>query len=84
MTRSGRGTTPLRVYPLRMWEFCIAGAVVPVRVKMIKDTNESVQSNLVLVPEFPVGIISIVATLSIGAIIKAAKKMSFFQIGKMY
>lgn len=51
---------------------------------MIKDTNESVQSNLVVVPEFPVGIISIMATLSIGAIIIAAKKMSFFQIGKMY
>jgi hypothetical protein len=47
--------------------------------------NESVQSSLIVVPEFPVGIASIVATLAIGAIIIASKRMSFFQmIGKMY
>jgi hypothetical protein len=38
----------------------------------------------VVVPEFPIGIISIMATLSIGAIIIAEKRMSYFQIGKMY
>jgi hypothetical protein len=36
-----------------------------------------------VVPEFPVGIASIVATLAIGAaIIIAAKRMSFLQMGK--
>ncbi len=36
-----------------------------VRVEKIKDTNESVQSGLTVVPEFPVGIASIAATLAI-------------------
>lgn len=43
------------------------------------------QSNLVAVPEFPAGIASTVATLSIGAIIIiTATRMSFIQMGKMY
>jgi hypothetical protein len=49
------------------------------RVERIKkDTSESVQSNLVAVPEFPAGIASTLATLSIGAIIIiiAATRMS--------
>jgi hypothetical protein len=55
-----------------------------VRVEKIKDTNESVQSGLTVVPEFPVGITSIVAAIAIAAIIIAAKRMSFLQMGKMY
>lgn len=55
-----------------------------VRVEKIKDTNESVQSGLTVVPEFPVGIASIVTTLAIAAIIITAKRMSFLQMGKMY
>lgn len=54
------------------------------RVEKIKDTNESVQSGLTVVPEFPVGIASIVTTLAIAAIIITAKRMSFLQMGKMY
>jgi hypothetical protein len=37
-----------------------------------------------VVPEFPIGITSIVTTLAIAAIIIAAKRMSFLQMGKMY
>jgi hypothetical protein len=37
-----------------------------------------------VVPDFPVGIASIAATLAIAAIIIAAKRMSFFSMGKMY
>ena len=55
-----------------------------VRVEKIKDTNESVQSGLTVVPEFPVAITSIVATIAIAAIIIAAKRVSFLQMGKMY
>jgi hypothetical protein len=85
VTRSAGVTTLQRGYPLKMWGVYIAGAV-PLRVERIKkDTNESVQSNLVAVPEFPAIIASIVATLSIGAIIIiAATRMSFLQMGKMY
>jgi hypothetical protein len=56
----------------------ISQAPFTVRIEKIKDTNESVQSSLIVVPEFPVGIASIVATLAIGAIIIAAKRMLFF------
>jgi hypothetical protein len=55
-----------------------------VQVEKIKDTNESVQSGLTVVPEFPVGIASIVATIAIAAIIIATKRMSFLKMGKMY
>jgi len=56
-----------------------------VRLEKIKDMNKSVQSGLTVVPEFPVGIASIAATLAIAAIIIAAKRMSsFVQMGKMY
>ena len=55
-----------------------------VRVEKIKDTNEMVQSGLTVVPEFQVGIASIVATLAIAAIIITAKRMSFLQMSKMY
>jgi hypothetical protein len=43
-----------------------------------------VQSGLTVVPEFQVGIASIVATLAIVAIIITAKRMSFLQMSKMY
>ena len=55
-----------------------------VRVEKIKDTNEMVQSGLTVVPEFQVGIASIVAKLAIAAIIITAKRMSFLQMSKMY
>ncbi|MBD0299143.1 MAG: hypothetical protein ICV82_02430 [Nitrososphaera sp.] len=55
-----------------------------VRVEKIKDTNEMVQLGLTVVPEFPVRIAFIVVTLAIAAIIIAAKRMSFLQMGKMY
>lgn len=55
-----------------------------VRVEKIKDTNEMVQSGLAVVPEFQVGIASIVAKLEIAAIIITAKRMSFLQMSKMY
>jgi hypothetical protein len=55
-----------------------------VRVEKIKDTNEMVQSGLTVVPEFPVGIASIVTTFVIAAIIIAAKRMSFLHMGKVY
>jgi hypothetical protein len=37
-----------------------------------------------VVPDFPVGIASIAATLGIAAIIIAARRMSFIPMGKMY
>ena len=43
-----------------------------------------VQSGLTVVPEFPVGIASIVTTFVITAIIIAAKRMSFLHMGKVY
>jgi hypothetical protein len=55
-----------------------------VRVEKIKDTNEMVQSGLTVVPEFPVGIASIMTIVAIAAIIIAAKRMSFLHMGKMY
>jgi type II secretory pathway component PulM len=55
-----------------------------VRVEKIKDTNEMVQSGLTVVPEFQVGITSIVVTRAIAAIIITAKRMSFLQMSKMY
>ena len=50
-----------------------------VRVEKIKDTNEMVQSGLTVVPEFQVGITSIVVTLAIAAIIITAKRCRFFR-----
>jgi hypothetical protein len=82
VTRSGGVTTPEGVSSQDVT--FISQGPFTVRVDKIKDTNESVQSSLMVVPEFPVGIASIVATLAIGAIIIAAKRMSFFQMGKMY
>jgi hypothetical protein len=83
LTRSGGVTTPEGVSSQDVT--FISQGPFTVRVEKIKDTNESVQSSLIVVPEFPVGIASIVATLAIGAIIIiAAKRMSFFQTGKMY
>lgn len=55
-----------------------------VRIEKIKDTNEMVQSGLTVVPEFPLGIASIVATIVISDIIIAGKRMSLLQMGNMY
>ena len=54
------------------------------RIEKIKDTNEMVQSGLTVVPEFPLGIASIVATIVISDIIIAGKRMSLLQMGNMY
>ena len=54
------------------------------RVEKIKDTNEMVQSGLTVVPEFPLGIASVVITLAVAAITIAAKMLSFLLMGKMY
>ena len=72
-----------REYILPGCDIYIDGIIQHV-VEKIKDTNESVQSGLTVVPEFPVGIASLAATLAIAAIMIAAKRMSFFQMGKMY
>ena len=82
ITRSGGVTTPEGLSSQDV-TFASPGSF-NVRVEKIKDTNESVQSGLTVVPEFPIGIASIVATIAIAAIIIATKKMSFLQMGKMY
>jgi hypothetical protein len=65
-------------------DICIAEVIQCAGRKKIKDTDEMVQSGLTVVPEFQVGIASIVATLAIAAIIMTAKRMSFLQMRKMY
>jgi hypothetical protein len=82
ITRSGGVTTPEGLSSQDV-TFASPGSF-NVRVEKIKDTNESVQSGLTVVPEFPIGIASIVATIAIAAIIITTKKMSFLQMGKMY
>jgi hypothetical protein len=82
VTRSGGVTTPEGISSQDV-TFASSGSF-NVRVEKIKDTNEMVQSGLTVVPEFPVGITFIVITLAIAAIIIAAKRMSFLQMGKMY
>jgi hypothetical protein len=83
VTRSSGGVTTPEGISSQDVTFASSGSF-NVRVEKIKDTNESVQSGLTVVPEFPVGIASIVATIAIAAIIIAAKRMSFLQMGKMY
>lgn len=54
------------------------------RVEKIKDTNEMVKSGLTIMPEFPLGIASIVVTLAVAPITIAAKMLSFLLMSKMY
>jgi hypothetical protein len=82
VTRSG-GVTSLEGISSQDVTFALSGPF-NVRVEKIKDTNEMVQSGLTVVPEFPVGIASIVTTVAIAAIIIAAKRVSFLQMGKVY
>jgi hypothetical protein len=83
VTRSGHLTTPEDISSQDV-TFTSPGPF-NVRLEKIKDMNKSVQSGLTVVPEFPVGIASIAATLALAAIIIAAKRMSsFVQMGKMY
>jgi hypothetical protein len=83
VTRSGGVTTPEGISSQDV-TFASLGSF-NVGLGKIKDTNESVQSGLTVVPEFPVGIASLAATLALAAIIIAAKRMlSFVQMGKMY
>jgi hypothetical protein len=83
VTRSGRLTTPEDISSQDV-TFTSPGPF-NVRLEKIKDMNKSVQSGLTVMPEFPVGIASIAATLALAAIIIAAKRMSsFVQMGKMY
>ena len=55
-----------------------------VEVEKIKDTNEIVQSGLIVASEPPLGIASMVITLAVAAITIAAKMLSFLLMGKMY
>jgi hypothetical protein len=82
VTRSGGVTTPEGISSQDV-TFASPGSF-NVRVEKIKDTNEMVQSGLTVVPEFQVGIASIVVTLAIAAIIITAKRTSFLQMSKMY
>ncbi|HEX6282274.1 MAG TPA: hypothetical protein VFZ67_08605 [Nitrososphaera sp.] len=82
VTRSGGVTTPEGISSQDV-TFTSSGSF-NVRIERIKDTNEMVQSGPSVVPEFPVGIAFIVATIAIAAIIIAAKRMSLLQMGKMY
>ena len=82
VTRSGGMTTPEGISSQDV-TFASPGSF-NVRVEKIKDMNEMVQSGLTVVPEFPVGIASIVNALAIATIIIAAERMSFLQMGKMY
>jgi hypothetical protein len=82
VTHSGGVTTPEGISSQDV-TFASSGSF-NVRVEKIKDTNGMVQSGLTVVPEFQVGITSIVVTLAIAAIIITAKRMSFLQMSKMY
>jgi hypothetical protein len=82
VTRSGGVTTPEGISSQDV-TFASPGSF-NVRVEKIKDTNEMVQSGLTVVPEFPVGIASIVTTVAIAGIIMVAKRVSFLQMSKMY
>lgn len=82
ITRSGGVTTPEGISSQDV-TFTSPGSF-NVRIEKIKDTNEMVQSGLTVVPEFPVGIAFIVATIAIATIIIAGKRMSLLQMGKMY
>jgi hypothetical protein len=73
VTRSGGLTTPEDISSQDV-TFTSSGPF-NVRLEKIKDMNKSVQSGLTVVPEFPVGIASIAATLALAAIIIAAKRM---------
>ena len=64
VTRSGGVTTPEGISSQDV-TFTSPGVIQCAGRKKIKDTNEMVQSGLTVVPEFPVGIASIVATLAI-------------------
>ena len=77
VTRSGGVTTPEGISSQDV-TFASPGSF-NVRVEKIKDTNEMVQSGLTVVPEFQVGITSIVVTLAIAAIIITAKRCRFFR-----
>ncbi len=79
--RSGGVTTPEGVASQDV-SFTSPGSFT-VRVEKIQDTNELIQSGLTVVPEFPLGIASILSTLAIAAII-ASKRLSLFQTRKMY
>jgi hypothetical protein len=54
-----------------------------VKVEKIKGSAESVESAITVVPEFPLGVMSLVAALAVVAAIVAARRSSFFA-GKTY
>jgi hypothetical protein len=80
VVRSGGATTPEGVGSHDM-TFESQGSFT-VRVDNINSSDESVQSSVTVVPEFPVGIALIAAALAIAATI-AARRMSLFT-GKTY
>lgn len=80
VTRSGGVTTPEGIGSQDV-TFASQGSFT-VRVDKINASSESVQSSVMVVPEFPVGIVSIAAALALAGII-AAKRMHLFT-GKTY
>lgn len=79
VSRSGGVTTPEGVSSQDI-AFTSTGSFT-VLVDKINSSNESVQSSVTVVPEFPAGIAAIAAALAVGAVI-AAKRTSLF--GKTY
>jgi hypothetical protein len=82
VTRSGGVTTPEDISSQDV-TFTSPGPF-NVRLEKIKDTNESVQSGLTVVPEFSVGIASIAATCNSCNNNSCQEDVSFVQMGKMY
>jgi len=71
------------LYPCNLrWSPVRSQGSFTVRLESINASEESVQSSLTVVPEFPIGIAAVAAALAIGATI-AARRTSIFA-GKTY
>jgi hypothetical protein len=80
VSRAGGVTTPEGISSQDL-TFASQGSFT-VRVEKIKGTSESVQSAVTVVPEFPLGVASAVAAITVGLIV-AARRSSLFS-GKTY
>jgi hypothetical protein len=80
VSRAGGVTTPEGISSQDV-KFTSQGSFT-IKVEKIKGTDESVESALTVVPEFPVGIAAIAAAIVVGAMI-AARRSSLFA-GKTY
>jgi hypothetical protein len=80
VSRAGGVTTPEGISSQDL-TFASQGSFT-VRVEKIKGTSESVQSAVTVVPEFPLGVASVVAAITVGLIV-AARRSSLFA-GKTY